>query len=231
MKFAVPSVIPLMSLVVLGVLFLSSTLRAPDWNNNLNTNWKKINIISVLIGFAYSMINFGLYWSMHHNIIALIGMVLTSAVLGFAFAQSVITDVKLRLVDRKMLFLSVLLSGLSNYGTMFYYHANYLVFLTTIYALVASVFILLPRLIGASDGRALLLITVGAFPLLSIHMFAYGICLMFISFMVYSFYFSWRDYRRGNITLMGIFTNKVSIPAVPIIIFPMMLMIIVGGLF
>lgn len=216
------AVFSLVSLLGLGLLTANSLLRKPTWLEKdaaLAANWRRLTYYSlavgVIFGGAATLLN-GIYgWNNQSILFASVG--------GFILLQSIITDFRLRLVDRhgqRIANFFALAGGvyvLSRYGSEF----DWLVYC----AFIAATFAigLLPG-IGNSDGRAFVFLVLASFPVAGIAAMQWSAVLFLVSLIIY--YIGLSIWQR-QFSLKGLLT-KVSFPLVPVIMVPALVVTLVG---
>lgn len=178
--------------------------------------WRKTGIVSIVLGlFAILIVGLGL--GKDASLALLLSGTLAAGLITVCLVYSLVTDWTLRLVDRRLLNgSSLLLVGPSIYllisekdiitaavALMF------LTFATFIYLFIYS--------IGASDVRALVLVSTGAIPFIGFSGFIWGSLFAGIYFVIIGL--SVAFYQR---------TMRASFPAVPMLIFPYWLMIVIA---
>lgn len=168
----------LLPLIIAGGISFISALRKPEWSEDFGDNraWRKLGLISTTASLVAIVINlYGSSAFVNYNSVSSVlhvwAVTVLIAILTTATVQSVATDMKLRLVDRKMLNASTLVSV--PFAALAYSVSGWLkidlwvtlgvsvgmlLFAAFVYIFVFS--------IGASDARALALVAVAALPVL-----------------------------------------------------------------
>lgn len=144
-----------------------------------------------------------------------LSVAMSTGVVTLVFMYSLITDLQIRLVDRRIMNWAMLASAVTSVAWLVSYWSP----LTAITAAVvwflgALAYLFLPSL-GASDARALMLIGIAAVPPVGYFGFMWGTILASMLFIVVGF---------GTAILKR--RMKISIPAVPILLGPYLLMIV-----
>lgn len=139
---------------------------------------------------------------------------LSVATVSFMAVASGVSDYFLRLVDRHILRVCMLLTYLSGvFVTLFIEAMPYYTFVYTLVLLIICVGFILPFHIGASDIRALFITFSALFP------FLHEKGAMYAWFVAIALAFIFVGYKK-NWKVSRILTEKQSIPLVPIILLP-----------
>lgn len=208
-------------LVTPGLLLLLSLLKIPQWvkDSVLESSWKRINLIAYTSSVVISLANF--FIQLRYDVFTASMTGLYLSILIFVFGQTVMTDFNLRHADRWVLRLSMVISFAIG---LWYFSVVGDLLMTGIYlvlALLSAILIFVPGL-GASDGRAIVLIVCSCLPVLGLQGFQYGFLALLGTIIVYGIYLALK-----HKSLRMIFSNKVSLPMVPILLFPFIVTIIV----
>lgn len=199
------NIIKLLIIISIPLLFINSMIK-PFWVDLLKENWLKINInssiFSLIIGLS------GIFFINLFKINNIINnfIVLSTMILVYILNQSFYTDFKLRLVDRFIIYLGILLlifpslQILNNNGV--FVESLIILFLGFI------IFFLTPN-IGWADVLALVLINIILLPTSGIKGLIFSILLTSIIINIYN-----------NISRPNLFLKEISIPAVPFILLP-----------
>lgn len=221
-----------LSLIIVGVLWVFNNKIKPDWVGELTTSWKKINLIALISSVLFGLITYFIF----DNIESLLrfSAVVSSSLLTYCFVQSAFTDTTVRKVDRRTLWFSSIVLLFVNGGLLLVKENEKMLFLYVVCCIVSSILIFIPGLVGASDGRAFLLATAASLPIIGFHLFTRGWIAFLVAIVLYSVIASSRDYllkkEYSFKDFMKILFVKVSIPAVPFILGPFIVIIPLSGL-
>lgn len=207
------------------VLFAYTLKFTPSWvkeDDSLSPVWTRLNIIGLIAAFLSSLITFFVYgeYQIEYQIVA----ALSASLLAFVLCQTSVTDFAKRLADRQLFRLANAITALAGVWFLWKYVNTVNLIIYVFLFLVMSIFLFIPK-IGASDGRALQLVTLATFPVLGLEGFQYGFLLMGVILFVYAII-----HAVHNKSFKDLLT-KVSIPMVPIIVSPFLLMVLVMPLF
>ena len=217
----------LVSFSLAAALLIFSLASPPEWRERFLGSWRKINVISATlaaVGAVFSVAT----WSSTPPLV-LTAIAVSTVSLWFATVQSIYTDPALRLVDRRMLYLSMLPPLILHFIAL----KDSQVMLTSwvIFMLASGALIFLPGVMGASDGRALLLVAIAAFPILGFRFLTWGFTGFLLIVICYSIIRALQDRRQGSKdNMLKLFTKKRSVPAVPMILAPFAVLIPLVGL-
>lgn len=217
-----PAVFGLLGILGLGGQIAVSYYRRPSWlseDEALESNWNRINLYSGLTGLSFGLLA---------TVLALVngehGQSIAFAMVGgYVLFQSIFTDMRLRYVDRwimRFANLVAVIAGvliLSEFGSS----SDWVFYLVFTIAAFATGY--LPG-IGESDGRAFAFLVLASYPVAATNGVKWSIILMIASIFVY---FIAHSIWKKNLSFSGIFT-KVSFPMVPLIIFPVLIVILFG---
>lgn len=208
---------PLLALLLPALALLAvGFLHTPPWASSLPLSWRRVNLLSFAATLALGLPT--LIASAYPSLTE----VLCLSVLSYATAQSLATDCYARQVDRHSLRAALLLPAVVN-GTVLWRQGNeILLTYTFVMVVAASTLLLLPRIMGASDARALLLVIVTVVPLLGLPGFIAFMKLALLSLVVGHLLVCAQQARRGELSwrLWTWLKVKVSLPAVPLILLP-----------
>lgn len=214
--------------VILAIGFISLLwLRAikwhPSWAPTLTVSWRDVNSISLAFGVLAAWVSYAGFRDL--DFWPLTGVTVSSTVIAYSFMQSAFTDPQVRSVDRKTLYLSMI-APLAVHGWVLSRVEDNPVLVIWIALMMASgALVFLPGLMGPSDGRALLLAAVAAFPILGINWFSYALGGFLGLLVLYSLVMSGVAARRESSSFLKELLAKRSLPAVPFILFPFMVAI------
>lgn len=192
-----------------------SLTHPPQWlftrNVDMDT-WKRLCIGAGIGSFLISA-SIGSFWWSTGTVGSLAGMV-SVAGLVFVFIQSAYTDFRFRLVDRWMLRLMMAFSAMSGvtYLVSFAGEVEILMYLVVNVVMLTLFFV---KGIGSSDVRALVMVSASVVTLLGYEKFM--VCLIAMFALVLGLVVV-ESVRKGE--LKRIFTAKHSLPMVPFITFP-----------
>lgn len=204
-----------------------SLLRPPAWRERYQGNWARMNFLALLIAVSGAAVT-TVAWA-NLPLLPLTAVAAASASLTFATVQSLHTDPALRLVNRHMLYLAMVLPLLLH-GWVLLPQGGPLVTAWVVFMLAAGALVFLPGLMGASDGRALLLVAVAAFPPLGFRLLSWGLGGFLLLAFTYAFATGVREVglRRPGKLLQAVGAKK-SLPAVPMILAPFALLLPLAG--
>lgn len=206
------------------LLFLLSRRRKPEWiiedyttGENHTQNWTKYNNIAWIVSNMVNLIIVVLFM-----ITASVGIQETlpysmiTTVLTYMFIQSVYTDNSFRKVDRMSLYLSCLIAFSGNLLFVFYNPVNIAFWVIT---MIVSFSLVMFPIMGASDGRAILLLSIALVPLTSVGYFFLSIILFIVLSLLFVIFEILRNTRKLGFS-DSLKNSGKSIPAVPLILFP-----------
>lgn len=214
------------------ILFISTVLPAifmglfsvkshPEWlkEGRLLPHWSKINFFAVLFSaFVSGIVYYWLYadFILQYKTIAS----LSGGIVSFVLIQTIFTDGFQRLADRRVLRFANVLSLVIGLWFLISYESYFVILIYLLFALFASIVIFIPG-IGMSDGRAIQLIALSVFPVIGIEGFQKGILLFIPIILLYGIIIAIK-----NKSFKGLFT-KISVPMVPLMLFPFLTMLLV----
>lgn len=204
-----------------------SVLSPPAWREEVKGDWKKINGIAALIAAASGGVSAATWASLPSLPLAAIAV--STACLMFASLQAAVTDPQLRLVDRRMLYVAMLPPLVLHFLLMKDQGLPFTIWL--IFIMVSAALIFLPGLMGASDGRALLLVAIAAFPPLGTKYFVWGFAGFILLALLYSVWKARAEATSSKpLQFLKAIVAKRSVPAVPMIILPFAVLLPLVGL-
>lgn len=208
-------------IIIASVLMSFSLFYKPFWIDDgpLKTKWNIINICAFIFSIIIGIITYFIHGSFFEESTV---MSLSSTVLSFVLVQTLFTDFCQRLADRRLLRIANFIVGIAGVWFLYSYDDTYLTLLYILLFLGATLIVFLPQ-IGASDGRAMQLVVLGTFPFLLLEGFQIGLIVFLIEILLFGAYHS---IRRKS--LRGFWT-KISVPMVPLIIFPFLGTLLVVG--
>lgn len=213
------------ALFIPAALCVFSLRYPPGWvyESPVFPKWKQLNIISLALS-SLLIVATKIMYSAYSDEYALMAM-LAIGTMSFIAIQTFATDFTLRLADRRVLRIANLVAASSGLWFLITYTDETMVLLYMLFFLVFSAFFFVPK-IGASDVRALQLVTLAGVPVLGLQGFQIGFILVAVAVIAYGVVVSLRT--NGN--LSGMLT-KLSTPLVPLIITPFALMVLIYPLF
>lgn len=214
-----------LALVVPIAMAVFSLRYPPSWKDKgpLAPFWSKINLLSLAGSAVIALITFFLYrdFVIEYRFIA----TFSAAIMTFVFGQTLFTDFAQRLADRRLFLIANLSSAIA--GFLFireFDPLNMPVYI--IYAIIAMIFITVPFM-GDSDGRAITLIVLSTFPVLgttgAVGMFL-GIVGVLATVLLYA-----TGYAIKHRSFKVAFISKLSVPAVPLMLLPYLILIIANS--
>lgn len=220
--FSVPA------LIALGLLywFVMSRTPSPDWFHKITTSWKKVNLVALgsgaVMAIGTAMLSGGLHW------LPTVGIAMSAGLMTFAGMQAAFTDPQARSVDRRMLYLVMIPPFIINL-VIYLMNPNDPAFAVWMILILFTGALLPFPLMGASDARALIIVSVAAFPPIGLVFFSYGFGIFLVSIIVYTLVMAAITSAKANEkktkTFFKYIVGKHSIPAVPFIILPFALLI------
>jgi len=198
------------------LLYHNSLKRVPEWisENSMETSWVTYNKRACYISTFFIILSSVLYY----NKMGILSSILATLFIGsvsYLLVQSLLTDLKLRLVARKPQEISIIslffIAGV--YTSIVLGIPNLITF--TLLAITGIMLVLLP-LMGASDGRAFMLILIGSFPLIGLNGILYTALSIISLFLIIAVFIA--IYKKSM---------KFTIPAVPIILFPSLIITLI----
>lgn len=225
--------LPMLAIALLAAAVAALSLAGfslatpPAWVEEYKGNWKNLNLRAALIAAVSGGVSVATWASL--PFLPLTAIAVSTACLTFATVQALGTDPQLRLVDRRMLYVAMLPPLALHFILMRDQGLNFTIWL--IFIMVSAALIFLPGLMGASDGRALLLVAVAAFPPLGTRYFVWG----FVGFIFITLAYSVLQARKeASLQTPAAFAKAViakrSVPAVPMIILPFAVLLPLVGL-
>lgn len=196
--------------------FAVSFLRKPAWakaDETMNAHWRKYALISLAGGLlaASLALIFALAGVAPSIFVAMAGPV------GYVATQSLITDIKVRYVDRWIMRIAnaiTLAAGvyaLVTYGT----EAELVVF--AIFALAAFAIGFMPG-VGESDGRAFQMLVFSVYPLFGTN----GLTVALVGYLIALLVFAVAAAIKKKIYSFKMLVTSMSMPIVPLVLTPML---------
>lgn len=210
-------------LTALAALTLLTFKVIPTWANSLNKSWKNINVFAAVVGIA------GVLAALVPVFLGGISpqdaafASVSTGVLAFCFTQACFTDPPLHLVDRRTLMAASAITFPFGACLLYGLAGNAMLGLYLVFCMVGAAFIFLPLGMGASDGRAFLLVCAASFPFLGLDLFKYALGGMFACFLLCGLAMKALKVRRSMSKGEGLgksLVEKAYMPAVPMIIGP-----------
>lgn len=214
---------------ILPLLLLAfSWFVRPVWlaESDLKNKWSRILIQSTVISYLAGFLVFFMIQTVNltsNYVISATNLFTSMAMLAsFPILQSFYTDLKHRLVDRFILWvttgLAMIIGGFSIYETNGQNHLMIISYLT-LFA-IASVILFIPA-IGKSDGRSFQLLIATVFPVASFSGITTSMILFLAALFIYGIIIS---IKEKDLTIL--FKKRISMPMVPLIITPALVTIL-----
>lgn len=217
----------LLGAAVAVLLYLHSVVFKPVWADDLKTDWKTINNISVFPTLLMIWVTFFIFRDLDFWLVT--GATVSIAALTYCFTQSAFTDPQVRSVDRRVLYLAMV-PPLGVHGYLLTrVEGNPELILWIVLIMASAALVFLP-LMGPSDGRALLLASIAAFPILGINWFTYALFGFVAGLLLYNLILAIYRRKTLGVPILKSFAMKTSFPAVPFILFPFVVAIPLLGL-
>lgn len=184
----------------------------------LSSKWVNLNLLSLGISIVLMISAWILYssYSVSYTFIA----ALSAGIMGFVTVQTFSTDFALRLADRRLLRIANAISLIAGMWFLISFTDKQMVLLYLLLFLGVSLLLFVPAL-GQSDARAMQLVVLSAIPVIGTQGFSKGFVLMFVFILAYGFIRGIKD----GLGFSAIIT-KMSIPMVPLIITPFIIMVL-----
>lgn len=216
------SIALILALVVPTALAMFSLRYPPSWKDNgpLAPFWSKINLISLAASVVLAVLTFILY-SSHITDYRFIAT-LSTALLTFVVGQTLFTDFTQRLADRRILNMANLVSLAAGLWFLNKYEPQTIP-IYLVYAIVGVAVMFVPS-IGDSDGRAITLVVLSAFPIVGAGGMQWGIIGFLAALLIYTF----ATAIRAKSFKVG-FISRMSIPLVPLVIAPFLIIVILAA--
>lgn len=201
-----------------GVLLLAysvALLFPPEWAAEVKFGWSKLNHVSfaiAVITVVLTLLLSGLQW----NDSAMIAL----PVFAFLSVQSARTDTSLRLVSRYPFNAAIAVLATANGIIQFMRGAEYMLVIMAVFTLMLLAIMQFPGLLSQGDTRALMLIVVGAIPVLPITLLSSTMWLSAGTLIVVLVIIMVINARRNKSGALEALKTKVSIPAVPVFLIP-----------
>lgn len=194
----------------------------PIWvaESPLDTNWKKLNLLGLSLSIALTLATWFLYADFHGAYKLLAS--LSTGIMSFVAVQTFSTDFTLRLADRRLLRIANIVSLAAGLWFLINFTNQTIVLLYAIFIIFASILLFFPKL-GASDARAVQLVVLSAFPVLGTQNFQLGFIVVAIFVIGYGVV---RAIQSGDFKK---YFSKISIPLVPLIITPFIVLILLNS--
>lgn len=210
---------------IVTALAMISVFRPPEWldrNERMEGSWLPLNIASSVVALLSSL---GSTWALSHltdDMLALTTMSVSSAALVFLTIQTTITDMSVRMADRRILNLASLVTGGLGLATLLTIGNESILVTYGMFALLAIAVIFLP-IIGPSDGRALLLVVLSSIPNIGLAGFITPMYGIFALVMIYGIVVAVKSKRISTL-----WKSKISLPLVPMILAPYAIAVIIA---
>lgn len=185
--------------------------------------WKKLNISSAIFSVVLSLLTAGLATYGNLQDISSATLVTSIAAMSFVLFQTFVTDWKMRFADRGTLRLATSIS-IAGSLTYYLYNSNVIApfeMYAWIIAVICSMLLLYMPGFGSSDGRAIALAVAAAVPVVGIIGVAFSMLFYAASALVFVVWVVMK-YKVSSIA----YVNHISIPAVPFLLFPFVLVTI-----
>lgn len=186
--------------------------------------WGRFRLVAVVLGFVAPLVSVGVAYH-YERFGEMLFLASLSTIVVVPAAMSVLTDLYMRLVDRWLLRLAMVLSGVFGAALMVFRFASSwsLVTFGLVLVLILSTF-LFPRFMGASDARALFVVVSAVFPALLTGGFALSMGLSVLLSFVFSSWVSDWDFKVS-------LRRKASIPLVPMLLIPAVFLVVFTPVF
>lgn len=208
------------------LLYIHSRVRIPGWidDETKHSGWKRWNFAALIVSSVVVVVVACLLLLEAFTVWFNLAFIVMTSVIMYMFVQSLHTDVKYRLVDRWSLYFASLISFIPN--LLLAVNGNVDVPVWAIFMLVALALTFFP-IMGASDGRALFLAAVATVPLFPTGYYFLGVILFLFFAFVHVVVSAVKDKHRNGViaVIRSVFGDKRSIPAVPFILAPFILLI------
>lgn len=199
----------------LYVLSLRQPLFIKNTQHKIKQYWFLMNTINYAIVVSLSTLYLFLAELNDYTFI----ITLAFSVLTFVFIQCLFTDFILRKADRFLLRYSILFTAIAGFWYIAQYFNPTYIWFYVFCLMLASTTVFMGKLnIGDSDGRALMLLVSSSFPFMVLEWSTPILLLLLAVYTIYNSYATIID-KKG-------FFAKRSIPLVPILLLPNILIII-----
>jgi len=207
------------SLLIPAGLLILSLKRKPVWvpEGPLAPFWSKLNYFSFGLSALVSALVVIFYKDYAFTFKGLVA--LTVAPYAYIFLQTLFTDFKQRLADRRILNISIVFSAIL--GIIFLNHYNYPDLVNFVLFFIFTAILFFIPSIGESDTRALALTLSVAYPIIGLTGIKLALILFFPLLISYFIYLAIK-----NKNFKAAFAARVSIPMVPFIILPALLLVV-----
>lgn len=215
--FAIVAIVTSLFLIVSSFV---SIYKRPQWINDsvLHGKWSKI----IILADVSSLILIYGTWIFYNSYIIQYRLVSVMAIcsLSFLFFQSIFTDFTLRLVDRRITYLSILLSALFGIWFVVCFRDQRELILFGLFLLLSIAFLFFTgKSWGPADGQSMILVLLAGYPVLGPQGYFYGIIGISLCTLIYGTIVSIKKKTLKNI----------SIPGVPLIILPFIVLLIINA--
>jgi hypothetical protein len=199
--------------------------KPPEWANKLKVSWRKVNALSLLSACAVTILTAVLCRRL--PLLPAAAAILSTSVVTYCLTQSVFTDFTLHLVDRQSLYAAAIVTFPLHLATAIRYDNELLYAPWAIVIIGFGALVFMPGIVGPSDGRALLLVSVSTYPIIEsqfIQAFAFFIGSALVYILLRALYISCREKKLR--TLKRELSGKKQHPMVPFILMPFLLVTI-----
>lgn len=205
-------------LIDVVLAFFVVLFKIPKWSEEKweRSQWIKMCSFTAISGVAASiLVAYGVRNVVDDLWLQMTGVIATG-VMTVTFLEATITDFKFRNVDRRLLNSASIITAIFGIPLLIM-NGDWITTSVTIALLVFSAFayLILIRAVGASDARALALIGVGAVPFIGYTAFVYSSVFAGIFFII----------AGGAVFIIK--KKNASMPAVPMLIFPYWIMMLI----
>lgn len=212
-----------LALLTSVIMLAMTTLRKPEWFNESSEELKNIEIVrerwswysktSFVTSFVFSVVSVVFAWV--SNLVFFAPFIATPlAAVTFLAVFSLLTDPNLRLVDRHILRVGMVVSLLSSFVCALFTNQGDLKALIgfLILLVVIGLVAMLP-VMGASDSRAIVIVFLSLVNVL----FTTGLMVSWFASLVIAFVYA---LKKNNWNIKKSLFTKVSLPLVPMLLFP-----------
>jgi hypothetical protein len=201
---------------VVAALTVSALLRSPEWLDRdevLRSGWKLLNAVAGTVSLLTAIGVSATVSTLTSSTVTITAFGVSVAALVFVTVQSTLSDFRMRMADRWTLRLASVAVGAVGVAEILTHGSTDLLVAYAMFTLIAFAFNFIPKL-GASDGRALVLVVLASIPTLGLGGFITPMWGMVALAIAYSVVVA---IKSKDITVL---VKKVSTPLVPMIVAP-----------